>query len=230
MHVHRQHWFRWLPAEPRVLIGIGVLAGLLLLFAKIVEDVVEHESGAFDRAILTSLRTAGDLSRPVGPAWLQSAFTNITSLGSPTIITLVTLVAVAYLAVAGRRKLALLTMVSIAAGALAEKAMKLGFDRARPDIVPHLVTVHTLSFPSGHAMLSAVTYLTLGALLARAQTRWGMRIFVLTASIFVTLLIGFSRVYLGVHWPTDVLAGWSIGAAWALVFWLIAESATERAD
>lgn len=105
--------------------------------------------------------------------------------------------------------------------------MKIGFDRGRPDVVPHLVDVHSLSFPSGHAMLSAMTYLTLGALLADAQTRWRLRGFVLATSVCLTLLVGISRVYLGVHWPTDVLAGWA-GAAWALLFWFLAQRLTGR--
>jgi hypothetical protein len=82
----------------------------------------------------------------------------------------------------------------------------------------------SLSFPSGHAMLSAITYLTLGALLARAQSRWRIKIFILFTGVLITPLIGLSRVYLGVHWPTDVLAGWTIGSIWALVLWLVAET------
>ena len=104
--------------------------------------------------------------------------------------------------------------------------MKLGFNRARPDVVPHLVDVSTMSFPSGHAMLSAMTYLTLGAMLARAQSQRRLKIFVLGVTMALTLLIGVSRVVLGVHWPTDVLAGWLVGCAWALGFWLLARQIT----
>jgi undecaprenyl-diphosphatase len=215
-------WLQRVQAEPKTLVGLGCIAGLLLL-AKIVEDVIEKESGAFDRTILLALRVPGHVSQPIGPAWLTLAFRDVTSLGSPTIITLITVIAVAYLFVDGRNRLAVLVAISIACGAIAEKLMKLGFDRARPDIVPHLTTVHSLSFPSGHAMLSAITYLTLGALLARAQSRWRIKIFILFTGVLITLLIGLSRVYLGVHWPTDVLAGWTIGSIWALVFWFIAE-------
>ena len=100
--------------------------------------------------------------------------------------------------------------------------LKLGFARPRPDLVPHAVEVYTASFPSGHAMLSAVTYLTLGALLIRVQPRWRVKVYILFLAISITLLVGTSRVYLGVHWPTDVLAGWCVGAAWALLCWLVA--------
>jgi hypothetical protein len=159
-----RRWPQRVQAEPKTLVGLGSLAGLLLLLAKIVEDVIEKESGTFDRTILLAFRVSGHASQPI--AWLTSAFRDVTSLGGPTIITLIMVIAVAYLFVDGRNRFAVLVAISIASGAIAEKLMKLGFDRARPDVVPHLTTVHSPSFPSDHAMLSAITYLTLGALLA----------------------------------------------------------------
>lgn len=221
-------WLSELPVEPRALAAIGLAGGLVLLFAKIAEDVFSNESRTFDTAIIKAMRTSGDLATPVGPPWMENAFADITSLGGTTVITLVAVIATAYLAIAGRPKLGLLTGLSVAAGALVEHLMKLGFDRARPNVVPHLVEVHSLSFPSGHAMLSAMTYLTLGALLAEAQTRWRLRGFIFGTSVALTLLIGVSRIYLGVHWPTDVLAGWTAGAAWALLSWFFARRLEER--
>lgn len=215
-------WRRKLPLEASTLVGIAVLGGLLWIFVALAEDVLEQEQDGFDTAIIKGLRAADDLATPLGPGWLQDAFSDITSLGSPTLITIVTVIAVAYLAAANRWRLAALTGISITLGAVVEKLLKFGFGRPRPDIVPHLVDVHTLSFPSGHAMLSAMTYLTVGAVVASAQSRPRLRIFVFTTSLLLTLLIGASRVYLGVHWPSDVLAGWAAGAAWALLFWFIA--------
>jgi len=213
-----------------VLVALAVIAGLVLALGKIVEDVVEHESGAFDKAILLALRTPGDLSRPIGPLWLEGAVKNITALGSPTILTLVTIAALAYLVVARRYRLALITGASIIGGSIAEQVLKAVFARARPDVVPHLVTVESLSFPSGHAMLSTITYLTLGALLARAQPKRRLRIFVFCVGLAMALLIGTSRVYLGVHYPTDVLAGWCFGSLWVCLFWLYARLQTGQAS
>ena len=208
---------------PRVLIALGVLSALLWAFGAIVDEVMEGDTGRFDQATLLLFRNAADLSDAIGPPWLEIALTDITVLGNPSILTLVTVIATAFLALAGRYISAALVALAISSGAIAEQIMKAGFDRARPDLVPHLVEVSSLSFPSGHAMLSAVTYLTIGALVAQNQQHRRTGIFVLTAAILLTLLISFSRVYLGVHWPTDVMAGWAIGSFWALAFWLLAE-------
>lgn len=207
--------FRRIKVEPRVLLAIAVV-GLVLVLVRIVQDVVGREPGAFDRAILLALRQAD--ATPLG-VWLRAAFVDITALGSTTVITLVTIVAAAYLVVAGSTITAALLVVSISTAALVELGMKLFFARPRPDLVDHLVPVSSLSFPSGHAMLSAITYLCIGALLAAAQTRRRVRSFVLAVGVLLTLLIGISRVYLGVHWPTDVVAGWIAGSLWALLFW-----------
>jgi undecaprenyl-diphosphatase len=149
-------------------------------------------------------------------------FVDITSLGGTTVVTLITLAVLGYLLFDGKRAAALLVLISVAGGAALSSVLKLGFDRPRPDLVAHLVEVQTLSFPSGHAMVSAVIYLTLGALLAQVQAHNHLRAYILSVAVILTLLIGISRVYLGVHWPTDVVAGWCAGAAWAIGCWVIA--------
>jgi undecaprenyl-diphosphatase len=132
----------------------------------------------------------------------------------------VTLAVIGFLVLLRRRSAALLVAVSVGGGTALSSLLKLGFQRPRPDLVPHAVEVYTASFPSGHAMLSAVTYLTLGALLMRVQPLWRVKFYILALAVLATLLVGTSRVYLGVHWPTDVLAGWCVGAFWALLCWL----------
>jgi undecaprenyl-diphosphatase len=164
----------------------------------------------------------GTLGQPIGPSWLALAARDITSLGGYTVLLLMTLSAIGFLLMVRKPGAALLLLVSIGGGMLLSSGLKELFDRPRPDLVPHAVQVYTLSFPSGHAMLSAVTYLTLGALLARVQPRRRVKAYLLGLGILLTALIGISRVYLGVHWPTDVLAGWCAGSAWAIACWTVA--------
>lgn len=221
------HWVghrvsRWSMAEFAILIILACASGALYGFAQIADDVVEGETRAFDEAVLTALRTAGEVENPIGPAWLELVFVDITALGGHTALTIITLAVIGYLLIERRRAAALLVLLSIAGGALISHFAKIGFSRPRPDLVGHLVDVHTLSFPSGHAMLSAVTYLTLGALLTRVTKSRGVRAYFLGVAILLTLLIGVSRIYLGVHYPTDVLAGWSLGAGWAMICWVAA--------
>jgi undecaprenyl-diphosphatase len=108
-------------------------------------------------------------------------------------------------------------LVSVAGGVLIGQTMKWAYARPRPELVPHGAEVFTASFPSGHSMMAAVVYLTVGALLARTQADRGVKVYILIVAVLLTVLVGASRVYLGVHWPTDVLAGWALGGLWALV-------------
>jgi undecaprenyl-diphosphatase len=210
------------------------LAGLLvvvlaeLAFGKLGMEVLEGDTSAFDRAILLALRDPLDPARLIGPAWLQGVASDVTSLGGPAVLTFITLAIGGYLLVIRRWGTAALVGLSVASGSLLSAGLKLAFDRPRPDLVPHAVAVASASFPSGHVMLSAVTYLTVGALLMRAQGRVGAKVYVFAVAVLLTVAIGISRVYLGVHWPTDVLAGWCVGAAWALLCWLVATSLQRR--
>ena len=204
------------------LAGVVLAAAALLAFAGLATEMLEGDTLAFDRAVLFALRDPGDPATPIGPRWLQEIARDLTGLGGTAILTGVTLAVAGYLALVRKRAAAMLVLVAVGGGTALSTLLKLAFHRPRPDLVPHAVEVYTASFPSGHAMLSAVTYLTLGALLARVQAGWRVRAFVMGLSIMTTLLIGVSRVYLGVHWPTDVLAGWCIGSAWAMLCWLVA--------
>ena len=125
-----------------------------------------------------------------------------------------------YLLLVGKRLTAFMVFVSVAGGTVLSSALKWGIGRPRPDLVPHGMEVYTASFPSGHSTMSAVVYLTLGALLARTQPRWRVKVFLLGLAASVTVIVGISRIYLGVHWPTDVLGGWALGAGWACLCWL----------
>ena len=199
-----------------------LLSSMVLAFLKLASEVMEGETDAFDRMILLAMRNSSDLTHPAGPAWLEILFRDLTSLGSLPVVGFVTLVVVGFLWVTGRLAAARLVQVSVSVGGILSIALKSLFQRQRPELFPHGVEAQLTSFPSGHAMLAAVVYLTLGALLAHGQTQPRVRSYCLGVAIVLTLLIGVSRVYLAVHWPTDVLAGWCVGAAWAMVCLLVA--------
>lgn len=208
--------------ELPTLIALFAIMGSLWGFAALSGEVLEGETQAFDRVILLSMRNPADLSDPIGPGWAEEIGRDLTALGGNAVLTLLTLAVLGYLLLEGKRGLALVLIVATLGALGASTVLKKSFDRDRPDLVPHGSIVYTSSFPSGHSMLSASTYLTLGALLARAQRRRRIKAYILLVAIGATLLVGISRVYLGVHWPTDVLAGWTAGAGWALMCWLLA--------
>ena len=210
----------------RTELPVLVLMALLLAAAwaaiEIADEVLEGETHAFDTAILLAMRNPVDHADPLGPLWLEEMMRDLTGLGGIAVLVLVTAAALGYLLLMHRRRVALLVLVAVGGGMLLSLLFKAGFDRPRPDLVPHYSHVSTSSFPSGHSMMSAVAYLTLGALLARVHAARKLKAFFLGTAGLVTVLVGTSRVYLGVHWPTDVLAGWSAGAAWASLCWLVA--------
>lgn len=209
------------------------LAGLSLFawaFVGIAGEIGEGDLAGLDRTLMLALRHSDDLARPIGPAWLKEAARDITALGGNTILLLVSVGTVAYLAMTGARAAACLVSVSVAGAAALSSILKLAFARPRPDLVPHGMEVFTASFPSSHAMLSAATYLTLGVLLARLQERRRTKAFLMGLAVALTLLVGASRVYLGVHWPSDVLGGWCGGAAWALLCWFVALQLQRRGE
>ena len=216
--------------EFATLAGVFLLAVALLTFAQLTDEVVAGDTRSFDSAVLMSMRTPGRPNDPVGPPWFEEAVRDVTSLGGTSLIVLITATVAGFLAMSGTRHAAVLMVVSVSSGAMLMSFLKQVFARTRPDLVEHSARVFTESFPSGHATLSAITYLTMGALLARVQTRRTLKAYSLGVAITLTVLVGVSRVYLGVHWPTDVLAGWCLGAAWAITCWLVAAWLQRRGD
>lgn len=201
---------------------LGAMSLVVLAFAWLGAEVGEGETRAFDSHILLALRRSGDLAQPVGPAWLPSVMIDLTALGGATVLALVTLVAIGALLARRQPAQALFIALAIGGGGLLNSLLKTGYARARPGLVAHLVDVTSSSFPSGHAMNSAITYLTLAVLLARVAPDRRLKVYVVWVGVLLTLVVGVSRVYLGVHWPTDVLAGWAIGSVWATLCWLVA--------
>jgi undecaprenyl-diphosphatase len=204
------------------------VAGGIWGFVEMTEVARGEEGHALDTAILMAFRQPGDPSQAIGPFWLPDAVRDVTALGSGVVLVSLVAATIVYLLLSGERAAALFVFASVAGGQVLSSTLKLGIDRPRPDIVPHLADVHTLSFPSGHAMLSAVTFLTLGALAARIAPKRRLKIFFILLAVIATLAVGISRVYLGVHWPSDVVAGWCAGAAWAMLCRLVAQWVLRR--
>jgi undecaprenyl-diphosphatase len=217
-----RHELAWL------LVGLGGCI-LLLAFLKLSSEVMEGETLAFDRRIVLAFRKANDPSRPIGPPWMASVLMDLTALGGPTVIFLIVAAVVGFLVLQGRYWTALFILLTAASGEAVSYAMKGLFFRPRPTIVPHLRDAFSSSFPSGHAMQSAIIYLTLGAMLMRLAERRLTKIYCCTVAMGLTFVVGLSRVYLGVHYPTDVLAGWIVGLFWASLCWLVAQHYEVRA-
>lgn len=202
--------------EAGLLAAIAIISGLILAFLRLADAVQEGGTAAFDQAILLMFRTPGDVNQVIGPLWVQEMVRDITSLGSFALLGLIVAGVCIYLLLARMRAAALLVIVSVLSGTLLSTVLKMGYDRPRPDLAT-MSHQFTSSFPSGHAMLSAVTFLTIGALLARLAPTRALQIYAISAALFLTLIVGVSRLYMGVHYASDVLAGWSLGAAWALL-------------
>jgi undecaprenyl-diphosphatase len=197
------------------------IAVLLSLFGVIAHEVAKGKTTALDRDVTLALRSSADPSRPIGPAWVQEAARDITSLGSIIVVVITTGAVAGYLFLTHRAGVAWLMLLAVGGGIALNNLLKLLFARQRPHVVTSSARVFTTSFPSGHATLSAIAYLTIGALLSRASPSVAVSLYLMVLAVFLTVLIGLSRIYLGVHYPTDVLAGWCIGAAWALFCWVL---------
>ncbi|MHC9418662.1 phosphatase PAP2 family protein [Sphingomonas citri] len=205
------------PAPPVLWIALG-LAGLVgvALLARLVAGGAPL---AWDRAIMLALRVPGDPAQPIGPRWLHAALIDVTALGSGTVLTLVVAGTVGLLLVRRLWLTAALIAAATISGSIIAAQAKHWVGRPRPELVDHLVQVTGLSFPSGHATNSALVYLTLAGLVAQVADGRAVRSYIFVIAILLTGLIGVSRVYLGVHWPSDVLAGWCAGTGWAALWW-----------
>lgn len=203
-----------------IVLTVLVVSGIWL-FVGVAGEVMEGDTQAYDEAIVLALRNSADLADPIGPLWLEEIGRDLTALGGVALLTLLTVGVVIFLFLQGTTRAAYFVSIAIIGGIVLGTLLKAFFDRPRPELVPHLSYVYTASFPSGHSLNAAVVYLTLGVLLARLQKRRILKIYIMLFAALLTVAVGISRVYLGVHWPTDVLAGWTAGAVWALFCWSI---------
>jgi undecaprenyl-diphosphatase len=208
-----RHELEWL------LVGLGACL-LIWAFIALAGEVMDGDTTAMDTRILLALRDTADPARPIGPAWIESALLDLTAIGGPTVLTLVVLSVVGFLLLQARYRTALVIAVTSIGGEVVNALLKAMFMRPRPSVVPHLRDVVSTSFPSGHAMESAIIYLTLAAMMMRVAERRLTKLYCLFLGVLLTFLVGVSRIYLGVHYPTDVLGGWILGFVWASVCWL----------
>jgi undecaprenyl-diphosphatase len=215
--------FGWI-AGTDVLSLVAVLAALVgaWAFIEIADEVAEGETRVVDAWVVGTLRRPANPAVPIGPRWLADDVRDVTALGGRSVLLLVTAAVVLYLWLDRTYHAMWLVLGAAVGGQLLSAVLKAVFARPRPDVVPHLTPAAFSSFPSGHSVSAAAVYLTLALLLARLTDRTRLRLYVLSVAALVTLLVGFSRVYLGVHYPTDVLAGWAAGSAWAACCWLLA--------
>lgn len=215
-------WVRFRLNEIGPIVSLMMVSLLGYGFFALAHEVDEGSTASLDRKVLLSLRDPQDLSDPIGPRWLEEMMRDITGLGSVFTVVFVTVSVIVYLAMTRRRRIAAFVLGAIGGGVIVSTILKMFYERPRPDLVPHGMEVFTASFPSGHAMMSAIAYLTLAGLLARVEPQRSIKVLILVLGVTMTLLVGVSRVYLGVHWPSDVVAGWCVGAAWAALCWFVA--------
>jgi undecaprenyl-diphosphatase len=204
-----------------LLLGLAACV-LIFVFLHLSSEVMEGDTQTFDVKILHALRKAHDPSKPIGPEWVAFAVDDLTSLGSPFVLGLMVVAVTGFLLLQTHYRMALVVLLTSSSGALVGNAMKALFVRPRPTVVPHLREVVSSSFPSGHAMDSAVIYLTLAAMLMRISSSRLTKAYLLTVALGLTFIVGMTRLFLGVHYPSDVLGGWMFGFVWASVCWLVA--------
>ena len=207
--------------EARTLAVWIAVVGAPWLFLSVAEEVGEGETDVVDRYLLLILRTPGSPGDPIGPRWFEESMRDITALGGFTLLTITTVVAVLLLIFHDRRREALIFGTTVVLAQASSELLKALYDRPRPSLVAHGSIAYSQSFPSGHSTLAAATFFTLATVVASVETKKRTKALIFGLAIVFVVTVGISRVYLGVHWPSDVLGGWALGASWALVAWVV---------
>ncbi|MBU0860127.1 MAG: phosphatase PAP2 family protein [Alphaproteobacteria bacterium] len=206
--------------QPLIFPALFVLFLLLASLEEIVDDVMEGDTHALDQYVLMLFRDPQNINDTVGPHWVAEMMRDFSALGGFTVLTMVTIAVAVYFFVAKKAGKAWYMLMAVGTGTLLTNILKAGFDRPRPNLSLLDTYTYTSSFPSGHSMMAAVVYLTLGGLLAQSQQQKRMKFYIFGMALVTAFLVGISRVFLGAHWVSDVAAGWMAGLAWALLFWL----------
>lgn len=214
-------------SEIAALSALFVVALGVMTFVELADDMTEADGRAFDLAVLLAMRPNGSTDG-WGPSWLETAALDLTSLGGIAVLTLFAAIVILFLFLQRKRLSALLLLTGLGGGVMLSEGLKSVFGRDRPPQAFQAVETINASFPSGHALLSAVFYLSIGVMLTRAFPQRRFKAYVLGVAVVLTLIVGLTRIYLAAHWATDVLAGWSVGAAWAMTLWLVAYAVQRR--
>jgi undecaprenyl-diphosphatase len=210
---------RWL-AQRDMIVMLALLLAVALMFGFLqIADAVSKDRVGFEQRLMLALRDANAPHDPVGPPWFESMWVDVTALGSGHVLSLLALIVLGYLAMLREWRTALVFAIAMIGAAFGGTLLKGVFERPRPEVISQLIEVGSLSFPSGHSLSSAVMYPTLGAMIARLVKHVRLKLYVVSVALLMMVLIGVSRVYLGVHYPSDVLAGWMLGLGWATLCW-----------
>lgn len=218
-----------------LLLAAASICGSIFIFASVTDEVMEGDLHEAEQGWMRSLRLPDDAATPIGPVWLQHVSLDISALGGGGVLTLMTLIVTGHLLLERRFHAVVLLLVATLGGVILSRVLKAIFARERPSIIPHLSEVTSASYPSGHSMLSSIVYLTLAVMLAQAVKSRRLKVYFVGVALLASFLIGLTRIYLGVHYPTDVVAGWSVGTGYAVIcllaaYWLQKRGTVEREE
>ena len=202
--------------EARLLALWIALAGAAWAFLRVAGEFREGELTAFDTWVLLRLRHPNNPHQAIGPIWLTDGMRDITSLGSVTVLFFITAVAALILYFHNKKPHAAVLGAAVLLSQLSGDVLKNFYGRVRPAFAVYGTPPVSLSFPSGHSTTATTAYFLLATIAAGLETRTAVRILYFAIAALLALSIGFSRVFLGVHWPSDVMAGWCVGGFWAL--------------
>lgn len=213
----------------RTWLVITGLATLVILFFMLTAQIRNFHG--IDEKILLLMRESGDPDNAIGTPRFEEFVRDISALGSQGVLFLGVFAASGFLIMRRQYHAAILLLVALVGAYFVAAGLKGVFDRPRPSLVtPFSFHTGTRSFPSGHSVMAAAVYLTLGALLSRLVKPMGHKIYFIAMAALLAFLVGVSRIYLGMHHPTDVVAGWIIGAYWAGLCWEVMTVMQRRGD
>lgn len=213
-----------------LLLSWATVAGGLWIFLVLTEEVLGKDTHEVEKRIMLALRNPDDLHRLIGPSWLEHAAVNLTALGSVSVLTLLVVLVAGYFLVTRQFVSAALLAIASLGGTIISHVLKQLVARDRPDVVPHLARIHDPSFPSGHSLLSTVIFLTIAVILAHSVPDRRAKVYLVFSALLLAFIVGLTRILIGVHYPSDVLAGWTIGAVWAVLCWLATDYWRARLD